>query len=89
MGRRARSPAALDANGLAGPYTLNLFAPQTFSVTTPLTVGSGTVNGAAVAGAGTFETTASQDIYTFAVPTGGQTLNLYGAPARRRTTRHR
>jgi hypothetical protein len=67
---------ALNAGGLAGTYTLNLLAPQTFPVTTPLAVTNGTINGAAAPGAGAFETVASQDIYTFTVPAGGQALNL-------------
>ena len=66
----------LEAGGLAGGYVLNLEGPQTFAVTLPLTAGDGTLNGGAVAGAGKFETSASQDIYTFTVPAGGQALSL-------------
>jgi hypothetical protein len=66
----------VNAGGLAGNYTLNLLPPQTFPVTVPLAVTNGTVNGTAVPGAGAFETVASQDIYTFTVPAGGQALNL-------------
>src|SRR5439155_129786 len=66
----------VSAGGLAGTYALNLEAPQSFPATIPLTVGGDTINGTAVTGAGRFETTASQDIYTFTVPAGGQALNL-------------
>ncbi|HEY3871923.1 MAG TPA: VWD domain-containing protein [Actinocrinis sp.] len=71
------------AYGLAGTYTINLEAPQTFTVTTPLTVSANTVNGTATTGAGDFEDAASQDIYTFTVPSGGKsfTVTLGSCPA--------
>ncbi|GAA3265407.1 hypothetical protein GCM10020218_001290 [Dactylosporangium vinaceum] len=66
----------VDAGGLAGPYALSLVASQSFPATTPLAVSAGTVNGTATPGAGTLETAASQDVYTFTVAAGGQSLNL-------------
>ena len=66
----------VSANDVAGTYTLDVASPQSFAVTTPLSVAANKVNGTATAGAGDFETGASQDIYTFTVPAGGQTLNL-------------
>ncbi|MDF9817202.1 VWD domain-containing protein [Streptomyces sp. SPB162] len=64
------------ANGTAGPYTLDLLPPQSFAATLPLTTSANTMNGVSVPGASTFETGASQDVYTFTVPVDGQTLNL-------------
>jgi hypothetical protein len=64
----------VDAEGMSGSYSLNMEAPQSFSVTTPLSVTAGTVNATATTGAGRFETAASQDIYAFTVPSGGQSL---------------
>ncbi|NUP53854.1 MAG: VWD domain-containing protein [Catenulispora sp.] len=66
----------VSANGTPGSYTLDVLAPQTFAVTLPLVATANTVNGVSVAGAGTFESGASQDVYTFTAPAGGQTLNL-------------
>ncbi|MYS25068.1 MULTISPECIES: VWD domain-containing protein, partial [unclassified Streptomyces] len=64
------------ANGTPGPYTLDILSPQSFAATLPLTTSANTMNGISVPGASTFETGASQDIYTFTVPVGGQMLNL-------------
>jgi hypothetical protein len=66
----------LNAGGLAGTYTLNLETPQTFAATVPLSAGNGTLNGAPAAGAGRFETVASQDIYTLTVPASGSARTL-------------
>src|SRR5438093_10606447 len=49
---------------------------QSSPATTPLAVFAVPINGATVTGAGRFETGASQDVYTFTVPVGGQALNL-------------
>ncbi|WP_344666421.1 VWD domain-containing protein [Catenulispora yoronensis] len=64
------------ANGTPGPYTLDLLSPQVFAVTLPLTTTANTLNGASTPGASYFETGASQDAYTFTVPSDGQFLNL-------------
>ncbi len=60
----------------SGTYGLDLLAPEVFAGTLPLSVASGTVNGVAVAGAGTLETAASKDVYRLTVPIGGQQLQL-------------
>ena len=52
----------------AGPYTLDLLSPQSFTATLPLTTTANTVNGTTTPGASDFETGASQDTYTFTVP---------------------
>ncbi|WP_041540316.1 VWD domain-containing protein [Catenulispora acidiphila] len=64
------------ANGTPGPYTLDLLSPQSFTATLPLTTTANTINGTATPGASDFETGASQDTYTFTVPTDGQFLDL-------------
>ncbi|NEA60455.1 hypothetical protein G3I60_41415 [Streptomyces sp. SID13666] len=64
------------ANGAPGPYTLDLLSPQSFAATLPLSTSANTMNGVSVPGASTFETGASQDVYTFTVPVDGQPLNL-------------
>src|SRR4029078_5017328 len=64
------------AGGVAGTYVLALEAAQSFAVSLPLAVSANTVNGVTVTGAGRFETTGSQDVYTFTVPAGGLNLNL-------------
>ncbi|HVQ91421.1 MAG TPA: VWD domain-containing protein [Mycobacteriales bacterium] len=61
--------------GQSGTYTFAIQPPQTFTTAVPLTVGNGTVNGATAAGAGNLETKASEDVYRFTVPAGGQVLN--------------
>ena len=68
----------LDAYGSPGTYNLRLEVPQTFAAgsTFPISIAPDTVNGASAPGAGRLETGASQDRYTFTVPTGGLTLNL-------------
>src|SRR6185312_4270376 len=64
------------SGGAAGPYTVNIEPPQSFAASLPLVVAASTINGATATGAGTFETKASQDIYSFTVPTGGESLRM-------------
>src|SRR6201999_4078271 len=62
---------------------VTLVPAQTFSTALPPAVSGGTINGTAVAGAGTLENTGSVDVYSFTVPAGGQRLNVNvdGCPA--------
>jgi hypothetical protein len=73
---------AVSAGGVAGGYALNLEAPQSFATTFPLAVSPGVVNGATASGAGRFETSASQDVYTLTAPSDGSPvlLNITSCP---------
>jgi hypothetical protein len=71
------------ANGMPGPYTLDILSPQSLAAALPLRTSANTMNGVSVPGASALESGASQDVYTFTVPVDGQLLNC----SARRTAR--
>lgn len=61
-------------SGAVASYSLPVVAPipQEFSLQVGQKVEPGTIGGTAVEGAGGLETTASEDVYNFTIPAGGQ-----------------
>ncbi|MGW2836946.1 VWD domain-containing protein [Streptomyces sp. NPDC001493] len=72
----------VSAGGLAGGYTLNLEAPQSFTAAFPLAVSPDRLNAETATGAGRFETAASQDVYALTAPSDGSPvlLNVASCP---------